>query len=352
MDDVRLFGNDGDYLILEALDGQKFRLLSDDSLKSAIKREPAPSLDAITLTPREIQDHIRNGQSIDEIATSSGASFAFVEKFAAPVLDELAHMVDSAKSVRITTSQDRYSDSTHVEFGELVETRLGNSGASNFAWKAKRGDFNSWNVSVHFLLSGEESHAAWSFDPRKLTLSPENESAVNLSTNDPLSSTPIPKLRPVLQAEPESLDPAVDHNATAVLTPPTEISKPFTSPSEPETILVPAPSKNPSGSWITQLVPLSDENKAAEPNSNTEPDAPLSATADLLQALRIKRGEREAAAEMNLNTNHSDEQVVAPLSQTDVAVEPETQTPPAIAKKGRAAMPSWDQIVFGTKTED
>ena len=344
MDDIRLFGNDGDYLILEALDGQKFRLISDDSLKSAIRRDTTSKLDAISLTPREIQDHIRNGMSIEDIVSASGAPFDFVEKFAAPVLDELAHMVDSAKSVRITTSQDRYSDSTHVEFGELVEARLGHSGASAFSWSAKRGDFNSWNVSVHFLLAGEDSFAAWSFDPRKLTLSPENESAVNLSTNDPLTTTPIPKLRPVLQAEPES-------GATEVIEPaPFELVS--TSEVEPKSGIT----KTASTPWVTQLIPVPNPEPVAsqiEEVAPAEPEQPLSATADLLQALRIKRGEREAAADSASRQAEPVSRDLEPKQDApEVFVEAEEPVIPVAPKKGRAAMPSWDQIVFGTKTED
>lgn len=351
MEDIRLFGNDGDYLILEALDGQKFRLMSDDSLRSALKNDARSKLDSVSLSPREIQDQIRNGMSIDDIASESGAPLAFVEKFAAPVLDELAHMVDSAKSVRITTSHDRYSDSTHVEFGELVETRLAQSGGTSFVWSAKRGEFNSWIVAVSFDLAGEPSFAAWSFEPRKLTLSPENDSAVSLSANDPLSSTPIPKLRPVLQAERSSED-----SPTAESSPVQEPAVPFPGLDEQQ----PSAPKTP---WVTQLTAVTSQTDADDAQhviaSGSQPEAPLSATADLLQALRIKRGEREAAAASSgSNQQPSEIKESMTAAQEDTAVvdsKVEEQSPAQTAsapKKGRAAMPSWDQIVFGTKTED
>lgn len=343
MEDIRLFGNDGDYLILEALDGQKFRLMSDDTLRSAMKRENHSKLDAVSLTPREIQDHIRNGMSIDDITTLSGAPYDFVEKFAAPVLDELAHMVDSAKSVRITTSQDRYSDVSHVEFGQLVESRLTHGGGSSFVWTAKRGEFNTWNISVSFMLDDTDSFASWAFDPRKLTLSPENESAVSLSTNDPLTSTPIPKLRPVLMAEPNS-------SATEVLD--TVVIETFSPESdEPQ-----APKAKESAPWITAARSAANLATAEEPvPQSAEPDQPLSATADLLQALRIKRGEREAAAEVSKLRETSDVvEAPKPEQTAEVVASEETAevAPATLPKKGRVAMPSWDQIVFGTKTED
>ncbi len=339
MEDIRLFGNDGDYLILEALDGQKFRLLPDDSLKSALKREVHSNLDSISITPREIQDHIRNGLTMDEIVDLSGAPLGFIEKFAAPVLDELAHMVDSAKSVRITTSHDRYSDSTHVEFGDLVESRLAQGGASAFVWSAKRGDFNSWIISVNFLLANEDSFAAWSFDPRKLTLSPENESAVSLSTNDPLSTTPIPKLRPILVAEQETLP---SETAEAEVVEQTAIRIVSAEPEKVESVKTP---------WIKQITSVEKAEQVASPElEDLHTETPLSATADLLQALRIKRGEREAAAEAAPQQRTAAEPTAAPSITADTS-DVDDQ-PPVTPKKGRAAMPSWDQIVFGTKTED
>lgn len=85
---------------------------------------------------------------------------------------------------------------------------------------------------------------------------------------------------------------------------------------------------------------------------------PLSATADLLEALRRKRTEREVT-DLESHPETTQIRVVdievpkeqEPEASSDEPKEPvpETSTAP---KKGRAAMPSWDEIVFGTKTDD
>ena len=107
--------------------------------------------------------------------------------------------------------------------------------------------------------------------------------------------------------------------------------------------------------------------------SDTRAPEPLSATADLLEALRRKRTEREE--EMPRSDNqldpHPDASTlrvidieptpvtpVSPVSTPEptvlvetveeVDVEPKATAP----KKGRASMPSWDEIVFGTKADD
>ena len=80
MDDIRLFETDGDYLVLEAQDGQKYRLLIDESVRSSVKKEPIALLDSISITPREIQEEIRNGATIQDLIDRSGASFDFIEE--------------------------------------------------------------------------------------------------------------------------------------------------------------------------------------------------------------------------------------------------------------------------------
>jgi hypothetical protein len=103
--------------------------------------------------------------------------------------------------------------------------------------------------------------------------------------------------------------------------------------------------------WITQITSVEKPEPVANPElEDLQAETPLSATADLLQALRIKRGEREAAAEAAPQQRTTAEPTAAPSIAADTS-DVDDQ-PPVTPKKGRAAMPSWDQIVFGTKTED
>lgn len=369
MDDIRLFDTDGDFLVLEAKDGQKYRLLIDDTIRTSLRREPAQKLDDVSITPREIQEEIRNGVSITELMDKSGASFEFIEKFAAPVIAELSYVVSSALSVRLTIAGDRYSDSTQVEFGEIIGNRLVSSGATGVSWSARKIETSMWHVIASYQIDGGKGLATWSFDPRRLTLSPENETAQTLSSQETLGTTLIPKLRPVdTPAEPmlsetaviETIQPKLDREVL-----------PFTSrvDSEAEEITdysIPAAFKK-------QTEPT------AKPKS-ASPSEPLSATADLLEALRRKRSERSVApqgetelephpdtsnirvidfeltpADVSVDSNNEIDAIK--VSELEIESEPEevtsesSQSKPA-AKKGRASMPSWDEIVFGTKAED
>jgi len=373
MDDIRLFDTDGDFLVLEAKDGQKYRLLIDDTIRTSLRREPAQKLDDVSITPREIQEEIRNGASITELMDKSGATFEFVEKFAAPVIAELSYVVSSALSVRLTIAGDRYSDSTQVEFGEIIGNRLISSGATGVSWLAKKIDTSMWHVIANYQIDAGQGLAICSFDPRRLTLSPENETAQTLSSQETLGSTLIPKLRPVESpSEPmlsetaiiETIQPRLDKEVV-----------PFANRADV------------SVEEITDFSTPAAFKKQPEPISKpraTSPSEPLSATADLLEALRRKRTERsensspETELEPHPDTSNirvidfeptpvsvsSDlpDQAVAPIESAAISTtEPEVQEPDEVSssaqskpagKKGRASMPSWDEIVFGTKAED
>ncbi|MEN9955403.1 MAG: hypothetical protein RLY34_210 [Actinomycetota bacterium] len=341
MDDIRLFETDGDYLVLEAQDGQKYRLLIDESVRSSVKKEPRPLLDSISITPREIQEEIRNGATIQDLIDRSGASFDFIEKFAAPVIAELEHIVSSALSVRLTIAGDRYNDSTQIEFGEIISSRLITSGATAISWVAKKLEPSNWHVTANYRLNGVSGSATWSFDPRRLTLSPESETAVTLSSQETLNDSPIPKLRPVDLAQLQPPQETIVLDEVIALT---SLETPIAvEPFEPST---PAAFK-----------------KLEQPESKIE--EPLSATADLLEALRRKRTEREDTQLQphpetnNIRVIDFEPSVIAELPRETQEMNSElvsegqgTQAEPKAPKKGRASMPSWDEIVFGTKADD
>lgn len=346
MDDIRLFETDGDYLVLEAQDGQKYRLLIDESVRSSVKKEPIALLDSISITPREIQEEIRNGATIQDLIDRSGASFDFIEKFAAPVIAELDHIVSSALSVRLTIAGDRYNDSTQIEFGDIISGRLITSGASAISWVAKKLEPSNWHVTANYKLNGVSGSATWSFDPRRLTLSPESETAVTLSSQETLNDSPIPKLRPVdlvQQQQPQATIVQETIVLDEVIAFPSLDTPVAVEQFEPST---PAAFKKPE-------------------QSEAKIEEPLSATADLLEALRRKRTEREdTQLQPHPETNNIRVIDFEPSAVAEVPKEaqvikselpseaPDSQAEPKAPKKGRAAMPSWDEIVFGTKADD
>lgn len=343
MKDIKFLGTDGDFLLLETAEGQRYRLLVDDGVRRASRGETSNRLDTPSISPREIQEEIRAGRTIEEVIASSGAPDDYVRKFAQPVLDELNHAVLNALTVRLEIAGDRFNEPTAREFGEIIKSRLAASGAGIERWSAMKAPDHGFFIYCEFEIDGETRKATWSYDPKRLALGPENETAIALSSQDRLGTQP-PRLRPVA-TEPtgvtESLGETVDLAA----------STPATS------------------------APL-----LVSPSTPVEPA--LSETADLLDALRKKRNAREFVEDLEPHPPTEGLRIVElapedlfentyaaappsdpvleivpdPVQQTVSEPEPSPSRvlgeQPATPKRGRASIPSWDEIVFGTKTED
>ena len=290
MRDIRFVSGDSESLILENSDGEKYRLTVDSTVRDSIRRQVGSEVEN-KLTPREIQDSIRTGASIEELVASSGDDTEYVSRFAAPVLEELAHMVASALAVRVEIEPDRFNEVRHREFGDLVTERLRNGGASAITWKASRETPFTWLITASFETMGGVGLATWTFDPRHVVLSPENETAVVLSNSSGFGDSPIPKLQVINTA------PAIEHPAAVVESPQNE---------EP---------------MVTELLDAFKQRREA-------------VAAEVTQ---------EAVAEPISDEEPSKEVI----EETEVH-EPKQEQP----RKGRAPMPSWDEIVFGSKTDD
>ena len=383
MQELSFVGSDGDYVLLRASDGTQFRVLLDDELRSAVRREPISERDAALVSPREIQMQVRAGLSIDDLVANSGASREYVEKFALPVMDELTHVISRALSVRITMAGDRYSETTQVEFGEVIGNRLASLGVSDYRWSSRKGEFTPWELQCSY----GDNLATWSFDPRQLTLAPENELAVQLSNTQVLNDGLIPKLRPVTQPpapkaepKPEPTQAPTPEPVAVVVTEPEPDTSPMSVVPEPPAEAAASTAQgsgftNPLGSITEDLgnthefggvVPFG---RSKAPVAESEPVGDLANTADLLDALRKRRAQRErelndaaaiareqdlAAEELELLDSTSEDEATPETAPIDVAPESESESASdsKSKSKGRPSMPSWDEIVFGTRADD
>jgi hypothetical protein len=100
---------------------------------------------------------------------------------------------------------------------------------------------------------------------------------------------------------------------------------------------------------------------AAAVNRGEDGDGSASTqTADLLEALRKRRGEREPADYRGGQTPAAPAPESAQLfdipldgeKEASTTEPPLTKAPAPAPRKGRASMPSWDEIVFGARTDD
>ncbi len=387
MRDLRLVTSDENGITLESLDGEKFKLQVDDAVKAAVRASGAKPEGASQLTPRDIQDLVRSGLTIDEIVAQSGADAHFVETFALPVLDELEHMVASARSVRLTIPGDRFSDDSQIEFGELVDRRLTDNGATQITWSSKRGESAIWLVSVAFELGGNFGVAAWLFDPRKVELTAEDETASALSVLDG-NPGPLPKSRfatepPAAFRKPQQSEkPASAPASKPTVAPVIDIAAARDAQAEApveQTAVEPEPQEDAPLAEISPAEPVvmnvTTLQFKAEPVETTsgpeenaieaEPESEPTETVDYLEVVEIAEVlEVDELQDATTTIDIVDEPAIEDIPAVDISADSSTEDvseptePPTstgsigLPKKGRASMPTWDEIVFGTKTDD
>lgn len=180
MADLRITGVSTGHLELEAPDGSRHTLeITEDLLRALKSRKPQDTRNA--LTPREIQEQIRLGKSIDQLLITNPSEEDAIRKFGGPIVAELNHVVTLARNVRLNLATDRFADPANIEFGLVMDDRLAANGANNFAWSARKSSDGPWLVSVSFEIGNESGLATWSFNSKQLLLTPENQTAIQLS---------------------------------------------------------------------------------------------------------------------------------------------------------------------------
>jgi len=180
MADLRITGVTTSHLELESQDGSKHTLeITQDLLKALKSRKPSTSGQA--LTPREIQEQLRLGTSIEQMLLANPSDEDAIRKFGAPIVSELNHVVSLARNVRLNLATDRFADPAHIEFGLVMDDRLKTNGAQSLTWSSRKSAEGQWLVTVDFKVSSTPGSATWSFNPKQLLLTPENQTAIQLS---------------------------------------------------------------------------------------------------------------------------------------------------------------------------
>lgn len=359
MQDLTVIGVEDDSLLAQTNDGSRFRLAIDDSLRARIRQTtPVGDPGARRISPKDVQAHIRSGLTAEQVAHLTGASLDYIERFEGPVLAERQHMVQSALAVPVHTAEDSEPLGDGRTFGSVIDDRLSALGATSIRWASWK-EAAGWIVKLSFTAREVEHDARWQFEPRKATLAPLNADATSLSRQGEAPAQLIPRLRAVpAEASTGALRDDTrrfDSGAFAPLI--TERDHvPAVDPVQPPAAHEPAPAS----------LPRLGERR--EPTA-----APTGRTADLLEALRRRRGERETAnyradepeptglgggirlVDIPLDdfVSEPEEPITNARSTQPLPVTHQVSTPPRSQRKsGRAAMPSWDEIVFGARTDD
>ncbi|WP_243074850.1 septation protein SepH [Microbacterium sp. SS28] len=346
MEQLKVIGTEDDRLVLATETGERYALAIDDVLRAEARRarreRDGEERATVRPSPRDIQAHIRAGLSAEEVAKLLGARVEDVARFEGPVLAEREHIVGQALAVQVLLGSDLDGD-RHPTFGAAVRVKLAEAGAKGERWTSWK-ESTGWIVKLEFTASEIDHDARWGFEPRRSTLSPLNPDAIQLSRQGSLPEGLIPRLR-ALDQTPVKDDSRFDSGAFG----PRRLPDPEADLESPD---VPSP--------VAPAVQQAAIKRADEPTTTT-PE-----TADLLEALRRRRGQREplpGADELAPVRGPSPvalfdalesgyDEPAAPEPQPDYEPDRPVAAEASGRRKGRTSMPSWDEIVFGARGEE
>lgn len=416
MDELRLVRREDQSLIVATETGEEFRLVVDETVLAELRHLSRAPRGAVRANPREVQALVRAGKTREEIMQATGLEESDIQRYEEPVLAERRYVLERAHAVAVRTSP---GDEVEQQFGAVIAERLVGLGAVGPEWSSWRDEEAGWMIGLDFSANDDTHRAVWSFDHRKSVLAPLTPDAESLSKQGTVGDRLIPKLRAV-EAEERFDSGAFDPDRLVgdfgpdAAQAPVNISGPV-APDHPSTGSIPI--IDMEAEYARQQ---SIEDRAIKSPAPELPD--LGQTADLLDALRRRRGERDAAERRTDPVDSGDDASrfgddagrthgaapVTPIGgthepspsgddpddadataevvpfatptraestpsdalgdqgrrdraseDTDSAPEPEPKQPlgPASEKsnrrgKGRASIPSWDDILFGTRSED
>ncbi|WP_341954719.1 septation protein SepH [Salinibacterium sp. TMP30] len=335
MEDLRVVEVQDGALIVSGTNGTQYRLAVDSVLQSRLRQSRGAIGAATKLAPREIQAHIRAGMSAQDVASVTGADLEYILRFEGPVMAEREFVIESALGVPVHVAGETDSLTSSRTFGSAIRERLLELRAADERWASWKEPETGWIVKLAFTASEIDHDARWQFDPKRQSLVPLNNEAKTLSQQGESSGALIPRLRAVASAEHTTDAARFDSGAFDI----------DDLDDEPEPI-------RPA-----ELPVMRD--RTAEAGVGNQ-------TADLLDALRRRRGEREPAsfddadADDNESASTNSEPSMRLLDPPTADERRDAPAPPQItapqttskSRRRRVAMPSWDDIVFGTKPDD
>jgi hypothetical protein len=330
--------NDGTRLVLKAADSTEYTLPIDERLRAAVRNDRA-RLGQIEieveshLRPRDIQARIRAGASAEEVAQHAGIPVDRVRRFEGPVLAERAFMAERARK----TAVRRPGENAGPQLGEAVQERLTLRGAEKdtVQWDSWRRDDGTWEVLLVYRVAGEPHSASWTYDPpRRLVQAVDDEARALIGDTDDTVTTQepsfpfVPRIARLPRDRPldRALDRQTDRPAGSE---PAENAERDSLTS----LLEAVPSFR--GDMVVPERPSPPDQPVTEPAQEPETEEPIapaasagagSAYADVLMPRSVS-GHRDRL------TGTTDRQAEAD----------------GVRPGRRAAVPSWDEIVFGTR---
>lgn len=294
--------------------GEEHTLLIDARLRAALGDDGQRRLEIqmeSTLRPRDIQARIRAGETPEAVATAAKTTVDRIMPYVNPVLAERAHIAQRAQR----SSVRRKSGDTGVRtLGDAVSAQLRphNVSGDTVEWDAWRREDGRWTLTASYHAGKRHGTANFTFDAPGNYVTLDDDDARWLVGESPEKGD-----KPARAAR-DDLKQARQRRLTAV-----EDELPL---GEDALELVSEPDSEPS------LAPTPEP--LAEEPASTEVEATPTETPDA--AVEPEPAAPEAAEP----------------EQPKVEEPEESPAKRPAKKKGRASVPSWDEIMFGGGKQD
>lgn len=127
------------------------------------------------LSPGDIQTLLREGLKPEHIASQTGTPIERIRRYEGPVVAEINHAISEATGSRVGTEIDAPT------MGDLVVDRLAaqDVDVEELLWTAHRNRRGRWEVAVRYDLDGKWSSARWELSRSGVTA--KNEAAKELT---------------------------------------------------------------------------------------------------------------------------------------------------------------------------
>lgn len=389
MDELELvrLHEDGERLVLAARDGAQSTLPITDALRAAIRGD-RPRMESIraqeesALRPREIQARLRAGETCEALAEASGLPLDHVRRFEYPVISEREHSISRVRAKAVLTDDDGATT-----LGEVADERLRSRGVrpDDARWTATREGTHPWIVQVEFTAADRPRVARWSLEPRGGFVTalddearwlglPEDDGGpalAGVSTLPPHRSNQHPS-RPQAP-EPDDTDLLLDNLSERRGQRPARRSTPDAELPDllelddldgrtdgRETPREPAPEPEPAAEPSAAVVDIGARRGGSRPRmpSVKVPDSPADLEWEGPSQWEIPAPGAEPKPDPAPADAAPPADNPAPKAEPEKVPEkpPAEQAPPKrpAAKRGRksrAQVPSWDEIVFGSRPE-
>ena len=182
MAELRLVGvsEDGEHLVLADGDGTEHTIVIDERLRAGVHGHLS-RLGQLTMalesriSPREIQNRVRGGESGEHVAQTAGVPLERVLRFVGPVLREREHVADQARRARLGGTGGPSS-----LLGDLVARSAQRRGIDEdlVTWDSARREDHTWVVTVGWP---DGTTAVWTLDLMRHQASPVDAAARRIS---------------------------------------------------------------------------------------------------------------------------------------------------------------------------